>query len=86
MTWQKIIALLAGRLRRHVGRCACPLCDQQERGMREMLGMPRLHPESLTRGLPAGQEEELAALADELWPDEEWTGIIIEVRRAEGQP
>ena len=86
MTLRKIIALLAGRLRRHAGRCACPLCDQQERGMREMLGMPGLHPELLTRELPAGQEEDLAALADELWPDDEWTAIVIEARRAEGQP
>ena len=86
MTWRKIIALFAGLLRRHAGRCTCPLCDHDERGMREMLGMPRMHPESLTRELPAGQEEDLAALADELWPDEEWTAIVIEARRAEGQP
>ena len=85
MSWRKIMALLAGLLGRHAGRCRCPLCNQDEREMRDVLGMPVRHPESLTRELPARQEEKLAALAAELWPDDEWTEIIIDIRGAEGQ-
>jgi hypothetical protein len=88
MTWRRKIARLAGRLLgRHTGLwCGCPVCAPQEREMRDMLGMPGKHPESLTRELPAKQEAKLAALAAELWPADEWADIIIEVRRAEGQP
>ena len=85
MTWHKIIARLAGLLRRRPGRCRCPLCSQDEREMRAVLSMPARHPELLTRELPAAQEEELCAWASELWPDDEWTEIIIEIRRTEGQ-
>ena len=38
--------------------------------------MPAAHPEKITRELPGGQEEWLAALAAALWPDEEYTAII----------
>ena len=78
----RIVARLLGR---HAASCGCPLCDRDEREMRAMLGMPALHPELLARELPTAQERELAALASEAWPDGEWTAIIIEVRRAEGQ-
>jgi hypothetical protein len=77
--------MVARLLGRHAAWCGCPLCDRDEREMRAMLGMAALHPELLARELPAAQEEELAALASEAWPDDEWTLIIIEARRAEGQ-
>jgi hypothetical protein len=83
MTWlTMLLARLAGR---HTVRCGCPVCNPAELEQRDVIGMPYRHPESITRELPTGQEEELAALAAELWPDDEWTGIILEVRRAEGQ-
>ena len=43
--------------------------------------MPAAHPEKITRELPGGQEEWLAALAAGLWPDEEYTAIITGTRR-----
>jgi len=42
------------------------------------------HPESITADLPAGQDEQLAALASELWPDDEYTAIITEQRGQQG--
>jgi hypothetical protein len=42
--------------------------------------MPARHPEWISRDLPAGQDEWLAALADQLWPDDEYTAIINELR------
>lgn len=93
MTWHKIIARVArllarpcGRCRRHPARIACPATHQDELEMRAVLSMPAQHPESLTRELPADQEKYLAGLAAGQWPDDEWTDIIIEIRRAEGQP
>jgi hypothetical protein len=92
MTWHKTIVRLAGLLARPCDRCrhpariACPAAHQDELEMRAVLGMPPQHPESLTRELPAGQEKYLADLAAGQWPDDEWTEIIIEIRRAEGQP
>jgi len=80
-----LLARVAARLRRrHSTACGCPLCDPQEQEARAVFGMAAAHPESLTRELPAAQEEELAGLAAQLWPGEEWAEIIIEVRRAEG--
>jgi hypothetical protein len=83
MTWLKNAVCAAARLarRRHSARCGCPLCSQGERDFRAMIGMPVRHPESLTRELP----EALAALAAELWPDDEWAGIITDAHRSEGQ-
>jgi hypothetical protein len=43
-------------------------------------GMPLRHPESITADLPAAQDEQLAAVARELWPDDEYTAIIAEQR------
>lgn len=83
MTW--LASLLARLARRHTLRCGCPLCNPGELEQRDVIGMPYRHPESITRELPAGQEEELAAIAAELWPSDEWTSVITEVRRAEGQ-
>ena len=47
--------------------------------------MAARHPERITRELPRGQEEYLAALADTLWPGDEYAAIITELRR-EDQP
>jgi hypothetical protein len=52
-----------------------------ERHARKAMGMPSRHPERLTRELPDGDEEWLAGLAAELWPDDEYTAIISETRR-----
>ena len=66
--------------------CGCPLCNRDERYARTQMRVPLRHPEWVTRELPAAQEEQLAALADELWPDEGYAEIITELRRQEGQP
>lgn len=63
------------------GRCGCPLCHQAEQAARSAIGMPARHPERITRDLPGGQEEWLAALAAALWPDDEYAAIVIETRR-----
>ena len=60
----------------HVRRCACPLCNQVERQMREAMGVPLRHPERVARDLPGDQEEQLAALAEELWPHDEYAAIV----------
>ena len=60
----RLIAWLCARLGAHVrGRCGCPVCDTTERDARAAIGMPAAHPERITRELPGGQEEWLAALA-----------------------
>jgi hypothetical protein len=56
-------------------------CDKAERAARKAMGMPARHPERLTAELPEGQEEWLAGLAAELWPDDDYTAIISETRR-----
>jgi hypothetical protein len=43
--------------------------------------MPARYPERITNDLPAGQEEWLAALANTLWPDDEYAAIIAELWR-----
>jgi hypothetical protein len=73
--------LLAALVRGHARRCGCPACDKAERDARMLIGMPIRHPERITADLPAGQDEQLAALADELWPDDEYTAIITELWR-----
>jgi hypothetical protein len=60
----------------HAGRCPCPLCHRAERDAREAMGVPLRHPERVTRELPAVQEEQLAELADELWPEDEYMAIL----------
>jgi hypothetical protein len=67
------------------GRCRCPMCTWGERQTRTQLGMAPRHPERITRELPEDQEELLAWLADEAWPEEEYADIITELRREEGQ-
>ena len=66
-------------------RCGCPLCDHAEREARLAIGVPARHPEWVTRELPAAQEEELARLAAELWPDDEYAEVITQLRRQDGQ-
>ena len=73
----RLIAWLCARLGAHVrGRCGCPVCDTTERDARAAIGMPAAHPEKITRELPGGQEEWLAALAAALWPGDEYAAII----------
>jgi len=56
-----------------------------EREARDVLGVPWRYPENLTRELPKPQEENLAALADELDLDQMCAAVITELRRQEGQ-
>lgn len=72
---RKLTAMIAGS---HSGRCGCPLCSRAERQVRQTIGMPLRHPERITRDLPDAQEELLALLADEMWPDDEYIAIIRE--------
>jgi hypothetical protein len=87
MTAARILAarIMARLFRRHNMACGCLLCDPAEQDARRAFGIPARHPESFTRELPPDQEAELSEWAEEMWPDDEWTEIIIEVRRAEGQ-
>jgi hypothetical protein len=78
----RAVAWLYERLGAHVrGRCGCPACDTVERDARTAIGVPACHPERITRDLPAGQEEWLAALAAALWPGDEYAAIIAETWR-----
>jgi hypothetical protein len=43
-----------------------------EREARDQAGLPWRHPESMNRPLPERYEVQLAALADELWPNDEY--------------
>jgi hypothetical protein len=52
-----------------------------ERDARKAVAMAARHPERLTRELPEADEEWLAAVASELWPDDDYTAIITETRR-----
>jgi hypothetical protein len=61
---------------RHANRCGCPLCNRAEREARAELGVPLRHPEQITRGLAARQEEYLDLLAEELWPDDDYASIL----------
>jgi hypothetical protein len=78
----RAVAWLCERLGAHVrGRCGCLVCDMAERDARRAIGMPARHPERVTRDLPGGQEEWLAALAVTLWPGDEYAVIIAEMWR-----
>jgi hypothetical protein len=61
--------------------CRCPACDKTEQAARAQLGMPRLHPERITRPLGRREEAWLAETASVLWPGDEYTAIILEFRR-----
>jgi len=74
---RRVLAWLCDHADAHVrGWCPCPVCDPSERDARPRLGMPARHPEFITRDLPAGQDEHLAAIAAELWPADEYEAII----------
>jgi hypothetical protein len=75
--WRRLAGLASG----HARRCGCPAYDKTERDARAASGMPIRHPERLTRELPESDEEQLAGLAAELWPDDEYAQIISEIRR-----
>jgi hypothetical protein len=80
----RLLAWLCARLGAHVrGRCGCGGCDRAEREARAAIGMSAAHPERITRELPPGQEDWLAAVAAVLWPDDEYTAIITSTRREE---
>jgi hypothetical protein len=68
---------------RVLGRLPVPLGirGKAERRARKATGMAARHPERLAGELPEGQEEWLAGLAAELWPDDEYAQIITETRR-----
>jgi hypothetical protein len=77
----RLLRLLPALVRGHRGgRCGCPLCHHAERTARAALGMPIKHPERIARDLPDHHEEWLAELATTLWPDDEYTEIITEIR------
>jgi len=78
----RVIAWLCAHFGAHVrGWCGCPFCSKAERDARAAIGMAARHPERITRELPAGQENYLAALADALWPEDEYATIIAELWR-----
>jgi hypothetical protein len=58
-----------------------PAAGKAEMDAREAIGMPARHPERITAELPEDQEERLAALAAELWPDDDYVQIITDTRR-----
>ncbi len=60
---------------------AGPRARRREQAARAAIGMPARHPERITRELPAGHEEWLAAACAELWPADEYTQIITDTRR-----
>jgi hypothetical protein len=68
-------SILAARLLRRLAP------GKSERDARRAVGMPARHPERITRDLAAGQDEWLAELASELWPDDEYTIIVAELWR-----
>jgi hypothetical protein len=77
-----VIIRALNRLAARLGICTR---GKAERDARAALGMPARHPERITAELPGHQEEQLAALAAELWPDDEYAQIITETRRERGQ-
>jgi hypothetical protein len=76
----KAAAIAVRVLRRLAARTRA---GKAERDARKAMAMPTRHPERLTAELPEGQEEWLAGLASDLWPDDEFTEIITETRRQE---
>lgn len=78
---RRVLGWLCARADAHVrGWCPCPACSAGERAARAACRMPLRHPERITRGLPAAEEEWLAALAGELWPADECTAITDQPR------
>ena len=72
MTGFLAAAVLASPARRALARLAPGRMARIEREWRDVHGMPRRHPESLTRALRRREERRLAALRAELWPHDEY--------------
>jgi hypothetical protein len=80
----RVLAWLRAPLAAHRhGRCGCPLCHKAERDARAAIGMAARHPKRITRELPGGREEYLAAVAEALWPNDEYAAIIAELWRGD---
>jgi hypothetical protein len=67
-----IAAVLASRARNVLRRLGPGRMARIDREWRDVHGMPRRHPESLTRALRRREERRLAALCAELWPGNEY--------------
>jgi hypothetical protein len=65
-------ALAASPVRRVLRRLRPGYAALIDREWRDIHGMPRHHPESLTRALRRRDERRLAALKAELWPRSEY--------------
>jgi len=80
-----VTAVIVRTMAALAARCRWPrnriVVTRRERSARAAIGMPARHPEHITRELPRRQENWLAALCAELWPDDEYTGIITDVLR-----
>lgn len=53
-----------------------PLGRRHEKHVRAELGMPRRHPESVTRMPSRRSQRVLDALQGQAWPDGEWADVI----------
>jgi hypothetical protein len=58
--------------------------SRNERVARVAVGMPAEHLELITRKPSRAEWKELAAWLTELWPNDEYTAIVAEVRREDG--
>jgi hypothetical protein len=65
-------AVLASRARLVLRRLVPGRMAAIDREWRDVHGMPRRHPESLTCALRRREERRLAALRAELWPHDEY--------------
>jgi hypothetical protein len=63
-----------------LARAGGPLARRRERAARAAIGMPARHPERITAELPGREEQWLAALAAELWPEDEYAQIVRDTR------
>jgi hypothetical protein len=55
--------------------------SRKERIARAAIGMPALHPEQVARKPGRAEWKQLAAWLAELWPNEEYTAIVTDLRR-----
>ena len=53
-----------------------PLARRRERAARTAIGMPARHPERITAELRRRDEDWLAGLATDLWPEDEYAQIV----------
>jgi hypothetical protein len=66
------VVLASSPVRRVLGRLRPGCAARADREWRDVHGMARHHPESLTRALRRREERRLAALRAELWPHDEY--------------